>query len=108
MNTGALKDIDKKMKNIGLGYDEENYDDDFTNGTTPRTASQSSDKGRAAKPRVQATRQQQNQQASDNEIDENILSYADESSKFDEATADRSVSTIQGNHDADYLEDLSN
>lgn len=70
--------------------------------------SQSSDKRRNTKSRQQTTRQQQNHQASDDEIDENILSYADESSKFDEGTADRSVSTVQGNHDADYLEDLSN
>lgn len=43
---------------------------------------------------------------SDEEIDDN-LSYIEESSKIDEATNDRSISTINGNNDADYIEDVS-
>lgn len=98
-NVNNMRDIDKKIKGLGIGdYDEDNYDDDFTSGTTPRTQSGYVDKRRI---------KNRNFAGSDDEIDENI-SYAEESSKFDEMTIDKSISTLHGNNDADYLEDLSN
>lgn len=79
-------------KDLKKSYDDD-YDDDFTNGT-PRT------------PKVDRKYKNRSALGSDEEIEDN-LSYVDESSKVDEITIDRSISTVQGNNDADYIEDLS-
>lgn len=78
-------------RELKKSYDDD-YDDDFTNGT-PRTPKDRKYKNRSAL-------------GSDEEIEDN-LSYVDESSKVDEITIDKSISTVQGNNDADYIEDLS-
>lgn len=84
------KEADKK-----LNIENDDYDDDFTNGTTPRT------------PKFERkTTKNRSALGSDEEIEENI-SYVEENSKFDEGTIDKSISTIQGNNDADYIEDIS-
>lgn len=85
-STSNSKDFGKKS------YDDD-YDDDFTNAT-PRTPNKD--------------RKYKNRSAlgSDEEIEDN-LSYVEESSKVDDITVDRSISTVQGNNDADYIEDLS-
>lgn len=67
----------------------------FISGTTPRTPSMDR-KGFKNRGGI----------ISDEEIDDN-LSYIEESSKIDEVTNDRSISTIHGNNDADYIEDVS-
>lgn len=87
-STSNSKDLGKKIK------DEDDYEDDFVNNGTPRTP--------------KSDRKYKNRSAlgSDEEIEDN-LSYVDESSKVDEITIDRSISTVQGNNDADYIEDLS-
>ncbi|RNA06190.1 FGFR1 oncogene partner-like isoform X6 [Brachionus plicatilis] len=82
------------IKDLGKSIDDD-YEDDFTNGTTPRTPSMDR-KGFKNRGGI----------ISDEEIDDN-LSYIEESSKIDEVTNDRSISTIHGNNDADYIEDLS-
>lgn len=80
-------------KDSGKFKDMDDYDDDFTNGT-PRT------------PKTDRKFKNRSALGSDDEIEDN-LSYVDESSKVDEITIDRSISTVQGNNDADYIEDLS-
>jgi hypothetical protein len=81
--------------------EEDNYKDDFTNSvTTPRTSKQGrKEDGKQSGRSVGGI-------VSDEDVDEN-LSYIEESSKIDEVTVDRSISTIQGNIDADYIEDVS-
>lgn len=81
-------------KDSGKFKNEDDYDDDFSNGT-PRTP--------------KTDRKIKNRSAlggSDEEIEDN-LSYVDESSKVDELTIDKSISTVHGNNDADFIEDLS-
>ena len=70
---------------------------EYLSGTTPRTPNQErkANKGRLGGGGV----------VSDEDIEDN-LSYIEESSKIDEITVDKSISTIQ-NNDADYLEDVT-
>jgi FGFR1 oncogene partner len=86
MGNFLVKEYEKKLK------EEDSYDEDFTSGVTPRSPKKSN-KNRVG-------------MHSDEEIDDN-LSYVEESSKIDEITIDKSISTLHGNNDADYIEDVS-
>lgn len=86
ISNSLVKEYEKKLK------EEDSYDEDFTSGITPRSPKKSN-KNRIG-------------MQSDEEIDDN-LSYVEESSKVDEITIDKSISTLHGNNDADYIEDVS-